>query len=471
MLRAGKISNGLRRLANLEMPPRYVVVVLSSLILIAASDMAENINTTTAPQPQAIVVLCAVLLFLGILLAAVAPVRYPSWLRKAFWRVRAASLSAFAVSIFVSVFICVLLLDVTVTIGGDAIYPSDVMALTRYNVSLVQMGKNPYVSDAYFADALRSFPAADATPMRRGAFGEGMIYPTNQRMDAVARQYVADPASVDGAFDPRTLHSYPALSFLLYVPAAAAGLQNILIVNLLVWAGLLLWVARLAPPGMRWWTLLTGFSLAPVLSLSVLADTELIALAFLLPAWHFRSRPYLSATLLGLACAYKQYAWFFVPVFAIAYMQEFGWLETLKRGAIVLAAFLLPNLPFILMSPGAWLSSLFLPMSDPMFPSGVGAIVLSVGHLVPYMPTWAYTALEGASMVGALYCVVRFRHVLGDAVLLLAIIPLFFAFRSAPNYFTVASLIALYAINQRAKANQRELPVVSEVMSHSVAGY
>jgi len=35
-----------------------------------------------------------------------------------------------------------------------------------------------------------------------------------------------------GAFDPRTLHSYPALSFLIYALALWLGVPNILLVNI-----------------------------------------------------------------------------------------------------------------------------------------------------------------------------------------------------------------------------------------------
>lgn len=461
MLRTGETRNRLRRLVNMEAPPRHVVVVASGIILLAASDMAISAMSTTSPQPQTVAAVCATLLYLGILLTAVLPLRCPKWIRQALWRARAVPLSALAISVLGTVVICFELLALTVPANRDNVYPSDVMSLTRYDVSLVQQGRNPYISDAFYADALRTYSAANPTPLRRGVFGDEFVYPTDKRIEAVAHQYLADPSSVGGAFDPRTLHSYPALSFLLYMPAVASGLRNILIVNLLIWAGLLMWLARLAPPGMRRWTLLAILSLSSLLSYSVILDTEVIVLAFLLPAWHFRSRPYVSATLLGLACAYKQYAWFFVPVFAIAYIQEFGWLDTLKRGAVALAAFLLPNLPFILMSPGSWLTSLFLPMTDPMFPVGIGTVALSVGHLVPYAPTWIYAVLEGASLVGAMYCVARFRTVLGDAVLLLAIVPLLFAFRSPTDYFTIAPLLAMYAINQRAKANAHELPVGS----------
>jgi uncharacterized membrane protein len=46
-----------------------------------------------------------------------------------------------------------------------------------------------------------------------------------------------------------------------------------------------------------------------------------------------------------------------------------GW-ELARRGLITLGAFLLANLPFLLLSPAAWFVSLWLPMSHPLFPQG-----------------------------------------------------------------------------------------------------
>jgi uncharacterized membrane protein len=151
--------------------------------------------------------------------------------------------------------------------------------------------------------------------------------------------------------------------------------------------------------------------------------------------------------LLGLACAYKQYAWFFVPFFALDVWAARGWREAARRGLIALGAFLVPNLPFLLASPGAWLASLALPMDVPAFPQGLGIISLSTGHLLPYGPQWLYAVLEVAALSGALWLFARFRPRLGDAALILALLPLYFAFRSTANYFSFAPWLALYAAN------------------------
>jgi uncharacterized membrane protein len=131
----------------------------------------------------------------------------------------------------------------------------------------------------------------------------------------------------------------------------------------------------------------------------------------------------------------------------VAQLKRLNWAEASKRGLIALGAFLLPNAPFIIANPGAWWSSLWLPQSEPLFPMGMGIIALFTGHLLPYITPRIFTLLEMLAMLGALIVAVRWRSILGDAVLLLALVPLLFAFRSLPNYFGVAPWIALYAAN------------------------
>ena len=188
-----------------------------------------------------------------------------------------------------------------------------------------------------------------------------------------------------------------------------------------------------------------------------------------------------SAILLGLACAFKQYCWFFAPFFLLDALLEgatptalvaqpavtgirlyalrlwnrltsLNWSDTLRRGLIALAAFLAPNLPFLIASPGAWWASLWLPQSAPLFPMGMGVIALFTGHLLPYISPRVFSLMELIAMVGALIAAARWRSALGDGVLLLALVPLLFAFRSLPNYFGIAPWIALYAANMAYRA-------------------
>ena len=76
----------------------------------------------------------------------------------------------------------------------------------------------------------------------------------------------------------------------------------------------------------------------------------------------------------------------------------------------------------------------------------MGLIALSLGHLLPYGPPALYALLEVAALGVTLIAAIRWRMHLGAGVLVLALLPLFFAFRSIPSYFAFAPWLALYAV-------------------------
>ena len=282
------------------------------------------------------------------------------------------------------------------------------------------------------------------------------------RIKAVQREYVASLQRVPGAFDPRTLHSYPALSFLLYVPWLWAGGTNILAVHLLIYWALFAWLVWLTPVGWRHWGALVALAAVPTVLASLIEGDEVVCIAFILLAWHLRERRWAGAVLLGLGCAFKRYVWFFVPVFAVEVVRGQGWRAGLRWAITSVAAFLLPNLPFLVASPRAWWASLWIPMTEPFFAVGVGIIQLSTSHLLPYGPPALYAALEAVALGAEVAIAVRTWPRLGAGLLLLALLPLYFAFRSTPNYFAFAPWLALYAVNVRNRGIQPSMvsPVV-----------
>ena len=245
------------------------------------------------------------------------------------------------------------------------------------------------------------------------------------------------------------------------MPFIWAGLGNILLLSLLICVGVLIWISWEAPKNWRILALFTaGTAFCIVYSLAV--DTEVVCVALLLAAWHLRRRKWLAPLLLGLACAFKQYSWFFVPYFILEVWLTQGGSAVLRWCGIGLATFLLPNLPYLIMSPGAWVQSLLLPVSEPLFPQGIGIMAPSLGHLLPYAPPVFYSVCEllvlAALPVLVLWLQKRRGVVLGDAVLIVALVPLLFAFRSPPNYFAFAPWLALYAANSIYVARSK-LPV------------
>src|SRR5487761_2197904 len=329
-------------------------------------------------------------------------------------------------------------------------FVTDVMAFSDECARLTLAGHNPYTSASGFTEALQRFPQVIPTPLRGSIFGPGPDAPSRSLVAAVERRYLAHPESTAGAFDARTLTSYPALSFLLYLPLVWLGAPDILLLNLLVFAAIALWVVMWAPRDARWWVALALSAALPLLVISLIADTEVVSLAFILIAWSARERRWVSVVALGLGCAFRQYCWIFAPFFLLDVLLHAGWREALKRGVGALVIFLAINLPFIIANPGAWWTSVWLPLTEPLFPQGVGLVALLSGHVAPY-PAGFATLLEVLALLCCLWAQWRWRERLSDAFPLLALIPLYFAWRSLPNYFAIAPLLALFAIVTQAR--------------------
>ena len=406
----------------------------------------------------------AVALTLALLAAARIPA--PPAVARLFGRLRPIALALAAVLLLAAALALVNAASLILFAAPPRYYVTDVIAFTDQCARLTLAGKNPYTSATGFAEALRRFPHVIPSPLRGPVFGSGADLPGRAVVAAVERRYLASPTATAGAFDPRTLASYPALSFLLYAPLVWLGLPSILLLDLLIFFALAGWLVWRVPGHERWWTALTLSAALPLLVISMIADTEVVSLAFILIAWRFRERRWLGAVALGLGCAFRQYCWFFAPFFLLdtllrdapalaagprAWLRSQGARDAGRKALTMLAAFLAPNLPYVFASPGAWWASVWLPLTAPLFPLGVGLVALATGHAIPSPPAWLYTALEVVALAGCLVAQWRWRARLGDAALLLALIPLYFAWRSLPNYFAIAPLLALFALGVRAR--------------------
>ena len=96
-------------------------------------------------------------------------------------------------------------------------------------------------------------------------------------------------------------------------------------------------------------------------------------------------------------------------------------------------------------------------------------MVLSIGHLLPYGPPLLYDLVEGIALALALRADWRWHARLGDAVLLHALVPLFFAFRSLPSYFAFAPWLAVYAVQFRSNATCSPPPSIGHSLGISPA--
>jgi glycosyl transferase family 87 len=442
---------GLRALLRLIAPRRYALIGLGAFLVWLGGYMSITVNVPHHLSPLSLITLAA---SAGGLLALVFAARGDGKSPRAkpftgLWRNLEFGARALMTMVMLALAVLSFLLIIAAlqyALGSPTGYMNDVISFSAANAHAVLAGRNPYTDDANFIPTLMAYPHAPATPMQSAIFGYGYDYPKQTVVFTIDRAYTHDSARYAAAFDPRTLHSYPALAFLVYIPLFLLGIQNVLWLNLAAFAALLTWLIRLAPREQRGWVAFTALAALSVTFSSLFLETELICLLFLLPAWALRDRRgWASALLLGLGCAFKQYCWFFAPLFLLDAWLRHGWRAAARRALIALMAFLAPNLVFIVASPAAWWQSIWLPLSLPVFPQGMGLVTLALGHILPAPPKALFTALEVVAVGGALWLYARYPNRIREAVPLLALLPFFFAFRSPPNYFAVAPWLALFA--------------------------
>ena len=338
-------------------------------------------------------------------------------------------------------------------------FSNDGTSLDTNAAILLIEGHNPY-TDSNMIDLARRFPIQPdwTTPLRTGQFKNRIDYPSISDLQSVLDTDLRAKSMPE--FEAKV--SYPVLSFLTLVPFVLFKDYNVLPFYLLSYLVMVALGWKLARRELRPWVLLLALANVPMWTSTVGGNLDVFSMLLVVLAWFLRERRWSSALVLGLAIATKQTAWFFVPFYAILLFRQHGLKETLYRLTIAGGIFLVCNLPFIVWNPQAWVAGILAPLDPLMFPMGVGIVGLSVTHLIPYLPQHVYTALEAIAMLGSLAWYWRICRKHPEAVMLLAVIPLFFAWRSLPSYFYCAAfplfiLMAAKAIPASKKATRVEL--------------
>ena len=433
----------------LRTPAALLVAGAGCMSLAASSDIANTFDAPRrgGPWPALLLFLTLALAFAGFLLATHrAPLHILTRLPRA---TRAARLFIYPLLLWA-------LLTSYQTVGilargtvaslttTHVTYGSDDLYYNQFDAMLVLRGKNPYSGD-WLRAASAYFHTLAYTPLRRGRFADPRHYPTRAELDAVFTAYLANPHANPPEVDPATTHSYPAGAFLVNVPFVWAGIPSLAFEQILLLLALLIAVIAISPPRWRVIVALLLFATADGARAVTGADFEIWPLALVAFAWITRDRRWVSALLLGGACAIKQTAWIAAPFYLLWVWRAYGRSEAMRRGVVALGTFLVINLPWIVMSPGAWLSSLLLPVSLPLLPDGSGVIGLSLTGILPLAPSWVYALLELAALAAALLWYWRAWPRYPFAGLILPLVPLFFAWRSSERYFELLPVVAVLA--------------------------
>jgi len=327
--------------------------------------------------------------------------------------------------------------------AGDATpYHNDAIALNDCAARLALDGHDPYTDlDLYTCYARLGIGADRTTPLRRGLFAADGNYPSDSELDTVWAIRSHD-GSTPAEFESKP--SYPALSFLLIAPWVALGWDTNLLYVLCLVAAMGLVLLR-APAGLRPFVLTGLLGAASLAAFTVGGSADLLYALPLVAAWLWREKRW-SGVLFGVACATKQIAWFFAVFYVTALFARQGWRVALRRAGEPFGIFAIVNVPFVLHDPGSWLAGVAAPIADPMFPRGAGLIFLALNGVLPLWPPLAYTAFEAAAFGVCVAVAWRARRTSPELGAVLALLPLFFAYRSLFSYFFLLPLFAFAAL-------------------------
>lgn len=311
-------------------------------------------------------------------------------------------------------------------------YTNDGTSLDTNAAMLLLEGHNPY-TDSSILNLVRRFSIQPdwTTPLKQGQFADQAEYPSSSALRSVLDTDLKAGAAPE--FESKV--SYPALSFLTLVPFILLNISNVLPFYLLSYLLIVAIGWKVVRSEMRPWLLLFSLANVSMWTSVVGGNLDIFYTLLIVLAWLLREQSWWSAICLGLALASKQIAWFFVPFYALMAWRQHNLAEAVRRLTIAGVIALAINLPFILWNPQAWLAGVLAPVADPMFPLGVGLVSLGQTPLLPILPPAVYAILEGIALLLALAWYWRLCKGHPEAAMLLAVLPLFFAWRSLPSYF------------------------------------
>jgi hypothetical protein len=315
------------------------------------------------------------------------------------------------------------------TIRAGTGYGTDELAFNQYAAMLVREGSNPYVHS--MQPALTMFSVSE----------HGFTH------------------TLTGHLVTRL--SYPALSFLVYVPLLVLGWSNRLGVgaDLIGWSLSILMMFAMLPRSLRPAALVLGMAGAFV-TLSSIGLTDLTFMPLLLLAAYRWDRfghgrlSWIGPVALGLAIAAKQTAWPILPFVLIALAcdprnQGRGRALDLRRAGryllIVVIAFAAPNLPFIIASPAAWWRGILTPIVTDLVPGGQGAVAIGLLIHLGGGSLTAFSILGALTFIGLLLVYAGTFPLLRAATFLLPSFAYFFEARSYAIYLVALIPPALVA--------------------------
>jgi hypothetical protein len=320
---------------------------------------------------------------------------------------------------------------------------NDATALDQQASQTLLKGENPYTESNVISAAEEfNVPTEYLTPLKQGAFEDVFPYPSEEQMnEALSKAKTSTGTPVE--FESKV--SYPAGSFLFQAPFVALGLKDTRWFYLLCAIAMVAVIFWKAPKSLRPLVLIAFITNLALWNLIGTGQTDTFYLLFILLGWVFRKQLWLSALFMGLAATTKQIAWLFILFYLVLILREVGWKRAFQSFGVIALTFIVTNMPFIFSAPQAWMQGVLAPVLDPMFPKGAGIVAFSVAGILP-PNSLLFTLMEVGVLILALVWYYFNCRKYPQAGLLLAVLPLFFAWRSFSAYFYFASLLVFGAV-------------------------
>ncbi|HEY2703770.1 MAG TPA: hypothetical protein VGL20_08775 [Candidatus Dormibacteraeota bacterium] len=325
--------------------------------------------------------------------------------------------------------------------------------------------------------------------------------PYGRDMTSEINSFNLPPTVATPTLDGRNVATatYPALSFLAYVPLGlllGTRTSYALLTDGLFYLGFLVVLWRLAPTNVR--PLITVIALSPFFAAFVDSGvTDVVYLPFILLALYRWDRygvrtelswaRWMGPVALGLACAVKPTPWLMAPLLVTgiaieAHRRGPGWWRSpLRYGLTAGAVFTAIDLPFILASPASWFRGAFLPIVEPLVPLGHGIVALSTSLGIGGGQLRWLTVASLVAIVASIAAFVGWHEHAKRMLPLLAMVPLLVATRSLMSYFLYVPILliisvgtnrdgALWALGRAGAMTRRAARVVAVGAAVAVTG-
>lgn len=303
--------------------------------------------------------------------------------------------------------------------GNVEPYTADIMLFSHYSADLLMNGTNPYT-----ASLEPAFDAYDGT-----SYGTLMF--SGEVVDSL---------------------SYPALSFLVFVPQALVFEGPLGATVMFFLMASILFLVRESPEELALAPFVIVFGSSQMFTLSLNSGFEAVwVLPVLLSIkYWFDDRLKVSGLFLGLAFAVKQIPWFIAPFLAVWLYREYALEDFYDFAGAGFLGFMVPNAVFIIWNPVAWIKGVLTPLGadGALYSQGVGLPLLNTLGITSLPNVYFTVAMLMSIAVLLVLYYLRFEKLKHTAWVLPAVI-LWFNYRSFNNYFLFFTLIGYYVYTRR----------------------